>query len=300
MSTEQSQNKEELEKSIDALIEDVFSDETPDTDLDKSIDIAGDAQTTADAAVAQAPKGQKDEARGAGRPAQISDVPQIDMDGRRDSTYDDSTTEREGVEDENEEARKQAASIDQTTKGKGRMKQSPKAPAIRPFKKSEDGTETTEVTKEEFEEYQEFKKAQADADAVVAEQEELRKTETKKQEQEELIKSAVTSAISGISEKHDSLQKAFDEQNKMLKAMAAQPQQAKSITGIEQLTKSIDPDTVEKPGEETFSKSEKLDAAVALVKAGKISDLIVSELEMTGSVYDQDARVEIEQYLAKN
>ncbi len=295
MSTEPTQNAEELEKAaaIDALIDDVFAD----NDVEKSIDIAQDAQTTADAAVAQAPKGQMDYARGAGRPAQISDVPQVDMDGRRESQYDDSTTERDGVEDENEEANKQATSVDQTSEGRGRMKQSPKAPAVRPFKKSEDGTE---VTKDEFEEYQEFKKAQVEVETLKKAQAEAEALKKAKQEQEDLIKSAVSSAISGLAEKNNQLQKSFDEQNKLLKAMAAQPQQSKSITGIEQLEKSLDPDGQPRRDPEEFSKSEKLDAAYELAKAGKIQDVVVSEIEMTGTVHDPEARAQIEKYLVNS
>ncbi len=303
MSTEQEQiqSNEELNKSIDALLDDVFADETPNNvEKAQSIDIAGDAQTTADAAVAQAPKGQMDYSRGAGRPAQISDVPQTDMDGRRDSTYDASTTERENVEDENEEANKQATSVDQTTTGRGRMTQSPMAPPIRPFKKSEDGTEITEVTKAEFEEYQAFKKAQADADTKAEELEVLRKAEVVKKDQEELIKSAVNSAMSGLKEENNELRKSFDEQNRLLKAMASQPQRAKSITGIEQLEKSVDIDGNPVRPPEEFTKSEKLDAAFELAKAGKIKDIVVSELEMTGSVADPQSRAEIERYLTQN
>ena len=118
-------NIEELNKSIDALIDDIFSEE--EEVVEKSIDIVQDNKATADEAVNQAPKAQKDESRGAGRPKQVSDVPQMDMDGRRESKYDDSTTENENKEDEPEET-KQSQSMDQT-QDKKRIASKPKAPA---------------------------------------------------------------------------------------------------------------------------------------------------------------------------
>ena len=68
-------NSEQLNKSIDSLIDDLFTDTVEKGD---ALNIAGDAKTTADAAIAAAPKMQDDAARGAGRPAQISDVPNTD------------------------------------------------------------------------------------------------------------------------------------------------------------------------------------------------------------------------------
>src|SRR5689334_1375753 len=94
MSTEQKvEQTDELNKSIDTLLDEVFGE--PET-TEKSIDIAKDAKTTADAVMSGVPSGQKDESRGAGRPKQISDVPQNDMDGRRESEYDDAIAEASG------------------------------------------------------------------------------------------------------------------------------------------------------------------------------------------------------------
>ena len=93
-------SKEAMNKSIDAMIDELFT-EAP---VEKSIDISKDAKTTADAAVNQAPKGQDDDKRGAGRPKQISDVPKTDTDGKRDGKYDDDITENDGKEMSPEEA----------------------------------------------------------------------------------------------------------------------------------------------------------------------------------------------------
>lgn len=299
MSTKETSSMEELNKSIDALIEDIFSEETEDNKVEKAspIDIAQDAKTTADAAVNQAPSSQKDESRGAGRPKQISDVPQTDMDGRRDSEYDASTTENENKEDEPEET-EQSPSIDQTSEGKGRMKgEKAAAPKNAPFKKSETGDSKPEsLSDEEWQEFQEFKKSKMEAkQEELRKSEELKKMEAKK-EQEELIKSAVYAALEPLKKENEELKKSFNEQSELIKAMASQPKRPKSITGIEQLEKSMDGETTPT----TFSKSEKLDAAFELAKSGKISDTIVSELEMTGYVSDPEARTQIEKYLYGN
>lgn len=275
---------EDLNKSIDALLDDVFSE---DMEKSSAIDIAGDAKTTADAAANQAPKAQKDEARGAGRPKQISDVPQVDMDGRRDSEYDASITENENKESEPDEAKKQAVSQDQT-QDKNRIADKPAAPKVAPFKKSED------ISDEDWEAFQAFKKSQAEA----KEAEELKKAEDMKkaeeQKQQDLIKSAVDAATEDLRKSVTDLMKTNQEQAELLKAMASTPQRPKSVTGIEQLEKSQDPDFQEP---ETFSKSQMLDAAEALVKSKEIPMEAVIELEQTGTVNDAYIRKMIEKKL---
>ncbi len=294
MSIEQDKVKstsEELTKSIDSLIDELFSESI---EKGSAIDIAGDADKTADGAISKAPKGQQDSARGAGRPKQISDVPQKDMDGRRDSEYDASISENEGKEDEPDEAKKQAQSIDQTS-GKGRIKSSSKAPKVRPFKKSEDESELEEISEEEYKEFQEFKKAKTEAADKALQEEELKKAQDAKKEQEDLLKSVVESALSGVRKENEELRKSFQESQALLKAMASQPQQPKSITSIEVVEKSEG--STEKSGPEAFSKSEILDAAEELAKSGKIDSLIVSEIEMTNRCSDDASRDKIEKFL---
>lgn len=291
MSTEQDKvQNEDLNKSIDTLLDDIFSE---DIEKASAIDIAGDAKTNADAAVGKVPKGQKDEARGAGRPKQISDVPQVDMDGSRDGEYDAKITENENKESEPDEAKKQAKAIDQVSK-EGHKAGSSKAPASRPFKKSENG-ESEEISDEEYKEFQEFKKSKVEA----AEAEELKKAEDLKkadeEKQETLIKSAVSAATDDLRKSMDTLQKTNTEQAELLKAMAGRPQRPKSVVGIEQLEKSQDPDLDERS--ETFTKSQMLDAAEELYKSKEIPMEAVVELDNTGTVYDPHVRKLIEKKL---
>ncbi len=274
---------EDLAKSIDTLLDEVFSE--PAEQVEKSIDIAGDAKTTADAALSGVPSSQKDEARGAGRPKQISDVPQTDMDGRRESEYDGAIADAK-KEDEPEET-DQSPSIDQTS-GKGRMGGKPAAPKVAPFKKS------IEVTDEELKEFEEFKKAKSAEAEKAAKAEELRKSEELKKSQEELIKSAVREATSQLARENAELRKSFTETQALIKAMAEQPVRAKSITGIEVLEKSIAP---EDKGPQAFTREEVLDAAFELAKSGKIPSEVVSEIEMTKRTSNADARMKIEKYL---
>lgn len=281
MSTQATQT-EDLSKSIDALLDEVFSEEV---NKGSPLDLAQDSKTTADAAVAAAPAMQKDEARGAGRPKQISDVPQTDMDGRRASEYDGAIADAK-KEDEPEETN-QSPAIDQVS-GKGHMAEASKAPKMAPFKKSE------EISDEEYKEFLEFKKSKAAEAEKVAKAEELRKSLSAKKEQEDLVKSEIAKATSKLSKENDELRKSFKETQDLIKAMASQPVRAKSVTNIEALEKSTNKET---SGPETFSKSEVLDAAFELAKSGKIKDVVVSEIEMTNRTSDSEARAKIEQYL---
>lgn len=290
MSTENKVGQtDELNKSIDLLLDEVFGESET---TEKSIDIAKDAKTTADAVMASVPGSQDDASRGAGRPKAISDVPNKDQDGKRDGQYDASISQAHGDE-ENEEAKKQAKAVDQCS-SQGHMAQSPKAPRSAPFKKS-DGTEVSEEDFRAFEAFQKSQKEEAEKQASAkAKEEELRKAEDNRKHSEDLIKSAVAQATSKLAKENEELRKSVQETNALVKAMAAQPMPSKSITNIQALEKSIRP---EEKGDETFSKSDILDAAFDLAKAGKISSNIVSEIEMTGRCSDASARQAIEKYL---
>lgn len=286
MSTEikKAQN-EDLNKSIDSLLDEVFGETVS---KGSPLDLAADNKTTADAAVSQAPKMEKDEARGAGRPKQISDVPQVDQDGKRGSEYDAGIAEDHGAT-EPEEAKKQAKAIDQVSK-EGHMAGKEAAPKMAPFKKSDGEV----LSDEEVKEFEEFRKSKAEAAAKAKEAEELKKAEKVKSDQEALVKSAVAAATASLRKENEELKKSFAETNALIKAMAAQPQRSKSITGIDALEKSERP---EDKGPQTFSKSEILDAAMELAMKKSISDSIVSEIEMTGRCSDPSARAKIEKYL---
>lgn len=285
MSTEQVQKSDELSKSIDALLDEVFGE--PES-TEKSIDIAKDAKTTADAALSGVPAGQKDEARGAGRPKQISDVPQNDVDGRRDSQYDAAIADSSG-EKEPDEAKKQAKAVDQCS-SQGHMAESSKAPRVAPFKKS-DGSDLTE---EDFRQFEAFQKSQREAAAEKNKAEELQKAEKAKAETAALIKSAVDSATASVRRENEELRKSLLETNTLVKAMAAQPMPAKSITQVQALEKSVRP---EDKGQEAFSKSEVLDAAMELAMKGQIPDTAVSEIEMTNRCSNAEVRAKIEKHL---
>lgn len=268
------QNKEELEKSIDMLIDELFSD-----NVEKSLDLAQDSKTTADAAINQAPSLQNDESRGAGRPKAIHDMPQKDQDGQASKEYDGSISEEKKEEDQPEI--NQVSDMSQIEE-KGRIKPSSKSPDMAPFKKS--------ISEEEYAEFLAFKKSKEEAKA-----EELKKAETQKTE--DLIKAVVEKTAARYESQISTLQKSLAQQESLLKSLSKQPQPSKSITNVEALEKSLHEGTESQ--RTTFSKSELLDAAEELVKSGQLRDDHVIELENNGYIYDPRARKTLESYLAK-
>lgn len=266
-------SNESLNKSIDSIIDELFAETTES--VEKSIDIAEDSKTKADEVMSQAPKSQDDDSRGAGRPKQISDVPKNDQDGQRAKNYDDSISENAKEQDQDEVD--QVKEMNQIKEG-GRAKASG-APDMKPFKKS--------LTEQEFEEYMELKRAKKEEDASVMKKAEDAKTEA-------LIKSVVEITAKRYEVQIDSLSKSIKEQDALIKAMSEQPSSPKSITNIEALEKSYNNDSNEP---ESFSKSEMLDAAEELFKAGKLRDSHVIELENNGYIYDVNARKVLEKYL---
>lgn len=261
---------EELQKSLDGLITDYF-------EKGSAVDIYGDASTTADAAVNQAPKGQDDAARGAGRPDQISDVPDKDQDGKRAGTYDADITENEGKEDEPEETN-QSPSIDQNS-GTGRIKQTPKAPDMKPFKKGEDGMDH-----------------QANYERLLkAEQEQIEEAEAlRKSEQEaEVLQKAVTVALEPLQKAFDEVKAENEELKTLVKSIAKTPQQPRSVTNITTLEKGGQPPV----DPENFSKADKLNAAEECVMEKSIPMEAAIELENTGTIYNPEHRRIVEQKL---
>lgn len=272
---------DELNKSIDSLIEELFAEP-----VEKSLDLAKDSKTTADAALAAVPSMEDDAARGAGRPKQIADVPETDEDGKRAGQYDASISSVQ-AEEENEEAKKQARSVSQLSEA-GRLSQAPSM---------KDPRLTKSVSEEEYAEFEAFKKAKAEKEEatkleVLKKAEDLKKVET-----ETLIKAAVESALGGLRKENEELKKSMNEQTALVKAMAAQPVRAKSVTGIEALEKSTE---ATKRESNEFSKSEKLDAAERLVMKKSLPMDAVIELENTGTVYNPQHRALIEAELQKD
>lgn len=260
-------SKENLQKSIDEMVDDLFNAGT----VSKSLDVASQASTTADAAVNQAPKGQSDESRGAGRPAQISDVPQNDQDGKREGQYDASITQQAKPADQPE--------IDQVKVGGQDKGQQNK----------DSGPMMKSVTEAEYAELMAFRKSKEDAEKA----EQLRKAQDS---QKDLIKSIVREATSIVTKENEELKKSLKETQELVKSMAERPQRRKSIDGIQTLEKSVrDSDQ----SESTFSKSEMLDAAEELVmkKSQSFRDEHLIELENTGFIFDPTARTALENHI---
>lgn len=270
---------DELNKSIDLLVNELFGETVTKSE---NFEVANASKTTADAAIAAAPGSEDDASRGAGRPSDDHDVPKTDEDGNKAKGYE--AVQKDQKEEEPEEAKKQAKAVTQVSaEGHGSKESKASMDPRGPMFKSE-----------EYEEYQALKKAKAESDAKAA-QEELRKVETlKKAEQENLIKAEVEKALGSVRRENEELKKSLNEQGAILKAIAAQPRQAKSVTSIEVLEKSQH-DQVRGEGE--FTKSEKLDAAEALYKSGKIPMDAVIELENTNNILNPQHRAMVEKQL---
>jgi len=110
---------QELMKSIDAMIDDLFTEETieksEDTPIESKEDDVEDTANEGDVEKSmikdikpqketadegeKPPKGQDDDKRGAGRPKEISDVPKVDTDGKRAKDYDKDITDKKSEKD---------------------------------------------------------------------------------------------------------------------------------------------------------------------------------------------------------
>jgi len=257
---ENTNENEELNKSIDSLIDELFVDEDPEAqavsgdDIEKA-DMIKDQkpqEETADEAMKKVPGYQKDEYRNAGRPKQISDVPQKDKDGRRGSEYDDSITEEKSNKD-----------------GKNPEQSQTQPPKF--MRKA--------FTEEEYDEYQDLKRAKQDS-------EDSERLEKAKKEQSDLIKSAVTEAVEGFKSQNNDLQKKIENQGELIKSMANKPQRARAISNISALEKSSSPDG--QP--QAMDKKDLLDIGEELYKSGKLTVDHVIELENTGYIFEDEAR----------
>ena len=191
-------SNDELTKSIDSLIDELFSEE-----IEKAVALGvGESKETADEGK-KPEKGKNDESRGAGRPKDIADVPENDEDGSRAKGY-------EAIQ----------------------MKQGEKeSPEVSQVKLPANVKKSFELSEEEYSEYQSLKKSKEEHAM-----EELRKSFIS--EQKDLIKSAVVEATEGIRKENEELKKSLDEQSELVKSMAKRPQTSKSITSVQALEKS--------------------------------------------------------------
>jgi|GEM_PF-4841901 len=235
--------KNDLQKSIDMLIDDIFAPQ----EMEKSIEIKHDAKTTPENMGEPTAKNDKD--RNAGRSKGISGTEPTNF------YYDDDITAKQ-EEDDVEEA-------DQVVIPESMKK-----------------ADEVVISEEEYEELLSFKKS------MIA-SEELKKAEKDREDQEELIKSAVKKET-------EELKKALYDQTELIKAFAKTPERPKSITGISQLEKSVNR---EGSPSNTFTKSDLLNAAEELAKSKTISVDDVIELEMTGYIHNPRTRALIEEKL---
>jgi len=276
--------KDDLIKSIDGLIDDLFSED--EATVEKSMIKDHKPQDeTADEAKAKTPGyGQDDDKRGAGRPKQISDVPKTDTDGKRAKDYDDAIAEK------NENGKKKED--DQVTPPKDMKKSDSEEEKV--ILKSDELDRTTTLTKSEWEEFRTWKAEKQE----LAKSEEMKKAEAA---QADLIKSAVLEATKGLKEENDALKKSLEEQGELIKAVANKPQRKKSVTNIEALEKSGSKNSNQPSAAE--QKAVALDVAEELVKSGKLSLEHAVELENTGFIYDAEPRrvleVEVKKELNK-
>ena len=271
-------NHDDLMKSIDALVEEVFAEDS----VSKADDQVGQlSRTTADAALVAVPKSEND-SKNPGRPKQIASIPQSDDDGKRAGQYDADISEEDG-EQEPEEAKKQAKVMDQTS-DKNRIASAPKLTDARGpefMKKS--------VSEEEYAEFEAFKKSKAESELKKAE--DLKKAET-----ESLIKSAVSAALGEARKETEQLRKAFNEQAALIKAIASKPQASKAITSIAALEKSSqDYDS----GRNEYTQTEKLDAAERLIMRKAMPVDAIIELENLKTVRNPEWRALIEAELKR-
>lgn len=199
--------EEQLTKSIDKLIDELFTEAPASPKVEEGVeksmikDMPSANKTTADEAVSAAPKSEKDEARGAGRPKQISDVPQTDTDGARSGEYDGKIA---------------APQSDSSKKEDSQV-----APPAQ-LKKS--------VSDDEFAEYQALKKAESERKATET-------LEKARREQADLIKSAIVEATTEIRKENEELRKSLKEQGDLIKAIANKPQRSKAVTNVQAVEK---------------------------------------------------------------
>lgn len=241
----------DLNKSIDSLIDELFAEPVEKSNMIKD---QKPQKETADEAVNAAPKSEKDEKRDAGRPKQISEVPQTDTDGNRAGEYDGK------IAAEHTDAKK---------------KEDSQVEVPQQMKKSENT-----LTDEEVAEYRALKKAKKQERKA----EDLRKAQTM---QVDLIKSAVIEATSGLRKENEDLRKSMEEQGNLIKSMANKPQKSKAVTNVQAVEKFQKSSS---GSGNTFSKSELLDVAEDLVKSKQLTVEHVIELENNGFIYDNEAR----------
>lgn len=255
---------EELNKSIDALLDELFKGPKPEkieiAEKKVSNETPMEAKKpamTSDEGLEGVDAGEEESDGENGRPKDPSNMSHRDADGASHLDYDSSITS--------------------------------------PAKKVPNETTNSPALKKSFqvseEDYELLRKAKAAQQA-----EALRKV---RDEQTNLIKSAVQEAISPLKAENEALRKSISEQEALLKSMAKKPRQQKSISTVAVLEKSFAGNDESAPRQEAFSKSEMLDAAERLMKSKVFSLNDVIELDDTGYIYDAGKRRALEEELRR-
>lgn len=153
-------------------------------------------------------------------------------------------------------------------------------------KDEKEDSETREISKEDYEFLQKAKKKDKE--------EQLQKMQ---KEQIDLMKSAMVDVIKPIEERLEKSEKENSELKELVKSISNKPRSRKSIANIQAIEKGFGAnEDSETP--ETFSKSEKIDAAEELFKKGHMRMEDVTEVEMTGTLEDPRKRALVEQQLS--
>lgn len=283
-----------LNKATDAIHEIIGSPKQAKEEKDPNKTPA----TLADDAGNNPPKSEEDEKAGKkrGRPNDLSQMSMRDMStGESKGSYDKSIVEasanpqmKEASQVQQPEHLKEKGS-DKSANDSGSEEQSgasqasSDAPSLKEFsqiklpehmKKAED---TVTISKEE---YEALKATQA---------------ESMKKSEEALIKAEVEKVTGNLRKENEELKKSVEETKNLIKSFLKKPQPRKSISSVGALEKSAGETITEESKE--FSKSEKLDAAEALVKSGQLSDEDVIELDTTGTFLDPRKKDAVERKL---
>jgi len=267
-------NKNEaLEKAIDAKIDAFFAEETVET-------------TPAPAAAQETVEKSADVmSEIAGKPKQSSLMKDGSDAGPGQTKADEVKAAKPKDEKEGENGRpKEVSDVPNSDEDGSRAKgyehiQSPNSKTPETSPKGTVVKSTVEISQEDFEILQKAKEAQKE--------EQLRKA---RQEQADLIKSAVKEATKDIQTENAQLKKSLEETQALVKSMAKKPQAQKSISSVQALEKSFDQGGNGQPVQKSFSKKEMLDVAEELVKSKQLTVEQAIELEDTGYIYDPSAR----------
>lgn len=253
---------EELLKSLDAQIDQVFAEELA-KGASKGESVPGPSPISADAATAGVEKPKSDR-KNPDRPKQISDVPDVDEDGKRGGEFAGDVSSKQSEEQPAEAAKAKTSPI-----SGGEVKKS-----------------TVEITESDFAEFQRLKKSEEDRTS-----EQLRKAHL--EEQTSLIKSAVADALAPLKAENEALRKSVEATENLVKSMGSKPQAPRAVQSVQQVER------FEKSSGAGLTLNQVLDVAEELCKSNVLRPEHVTELESRGFIQDPIARAALEQAVAR-